>query len=70
MWKTFQNNNFIVYQSSSIWNVLKLPLKTSKTFGFDISPVQFALPQVALNNELQSTFISLNTLKQTHQMSP
>ena len=46
---TFQNNNFIVYQWSSIWNVSKLPLKTSKTFGFDISPVQFALPQVALN---------------------
>ena len=44
MWKTFQNNNFIVCQSSPIWNVSKLPLKTSKTFGFDISPVQSALP--------------------------
>ena len=44
MCKTFQNNNFIVYQSSPIWNVSKLPLKTSKTFGFDISPVLFALP--------------------------
>ena len=44
MCKTFQNNNFIVYQSSSVWNVSKLPLKTSKTFGFDISPVQSALP--------------------------
>ena len=44
MCKTFQNNNFIVYQSSPIWNVSKLPLKTSKTFGFDISPVLSALP--------------------------
>ena len=43
MCKTFQNNNFIVYQSSPTWNVSKLPLKTSKTFGFDISPVQSAL---------------------------
>ena len=48
MWKSFQNNNFIVYQPAFIWNVSKLPLKTSKTFGFDISPDQFALPQVAL----------------------
>ena len=28
---------------------IKITFKTSKTFGFDISPVQFALPQVALN---------------------
>ena len=49
MCNTFQNNNFIVYQWSSIWNVTKLPLKPSKTFDFDISPVQFALPEVALN---------------------
>ena len=32
MCKTFQNNNFIIYQSSPIWNVSKLPLETSKTF--------------------------------------
>ena len=42
--QNISNNNFIVYQSSPIWNVSKLPLKTSKTFGFDISPVQSALP--------------------------
>ena len=42
--RTFQNNNFIVYKSSPIWNVSKLPLKTSKTFGFDISPLLSALP--------------------------
>ena len=50
MCNTFQNNNFIVYQQwASIWNASILPLKISKTFGFDISPVQCALPQVALN---------------------
>ena len=28
---------------------IKITFKTSKTFGFVISPVQFELPQVALN---------------------
>ena len=28
---------------------IKITFKNFKTFGFDISPVQFALPQVALN---------------------
>ena len=49
MYKHFKTTIFIVYQSSSVWDVSKLPLKTSKTFGFDIShPVCTAVSNTKL----------------------
>ena len=67
MCKTFQNDNFIVCQSSPIWNVSKLPLKTSKTFGFDISNVLSALLQVALNcHKHNQTYLQNVTLAQAN----